>query len=112
MRRLTSRPRSCRLPIFALGLIGLVVDAGCSLVPSGGMSDRCADLMQRAYPGADLEIAKSDAAATSITTIVARVEGVQYDLPPDSPLRRDVAVECRFDNNILTGFRWTKGPTR
>jgi hypothetical protein len=23
---------------------------------------------------------------------------------------RDVAVECRFEDNILTGFRWTAGP--
>jgi hypothetical protein len=25
-------------------------------------------------------------------------------------LTRDLAVECQFDNNILTGFRWTAGP--
>jgi hypothetical protein len=24
---------------------------------------------------------------------------------------RDLAVECRFDENVLTGFRWTAGPT-
>ena len=97
--------------LLALGLAG-AVDAGCGLVPSNGMAERCADLMQRAYPGADFAIIKSEATATSITTIVAKVEAVRRDLPPDAPLRRDVAVECRFDNNILTGFRWTKGPTR
>jgi hypothetical protein len=31
-------------------------------------------------------------------------------LPPGAPLPQDLAVECRFDENILTGFRWTAGP--
>ena len=67
--------------------------------------------MRRAYPNAVIDITKSDASATSLTTIVANAEGVRTDLPADSPLRRDLAVECRFEENILTGFRWTAGPT-
>ena len=86
------------------------LDAGCSLVPSGGMADRCADLMQRAYPGADIDVTKREAAATSITTIVAKVEGVRSDTPPGGLAPRHLAVECRFDSDILTGFRWTAGP--
>jgi hypothetical protein len=89
----------------ALGLV-----TGCHLVPSGGMAERCADLMHQADPGAKIDITSSSAAATSITTIVAHVEGVRTDLPPHGPLPRHLAVECRFDDNVLTGFRWTKGP--
>ncbi len=111
MRRFFLSRLSAVSALLALGFAG-IVGAGCSLVPSGGMADRCADLMQRAYPGAAFDIVKSEATATSITTILARVEAVRRDLPPDTPLRRDVAVECRFDNNILTGFRWAKGPNR
>jgi hypothetical protein len=90
----------------------LCLAAGCHLAPAGGMAERCADIMQRAYPGADIDITKSEAAATSITTILAHVEGVRSNLPPHAPLPRNLAVECRFDGDILTGFRWTAGPTR
>jgi hypothetical protein len=93
---------------LAGGLFPLV--AGCGLVPSGGMADRCADIMKAAYPGLDIDITKRTAAATSITTIIAHVEGVRSDLPPNGPLPRNLAVECRFDDSILTGFRWTAGP--
>jgi hypothetical protein len=93
---------------LAAGPLWLV--PGCQIVPSGGMADRCADIMQRAYPGADIDITKREAAATSITTIVAHVEGVRSDIPPHGPLPRKLAVECRFDDSILTGFRWTTGP--
>ena len=66
--------------------------------------------MQRAFPSATIEIGKSEAAASGLTTIVARVEGIRSDVPPEGPLRRDLAVECQFDSNILTAFRWTTGP--
>ncbi len=66
--------------------------------------------MQRAFPSATIEIGKTEASATSLTTIVAHVEGVRSDMPAAGPLAHELAVECRFDNNILTGFRWTAGP--
>jgi hypothetical protein len=86
--------------------------AGCGIPHDVGLAERCAEFMQRAYPSARIEITKSEASATSLSAIVARVEGVRSDMPPDGPLPRDLAVECRFDENILTGFRWTAGPTR
>jgi len=67
--------------------------------------------MRRAYPSAAIDITKSEATATSLTTIVAKAEGVRTDLPPGAPAPPGLAVECRFDENILTGFRWTAGPT-
>ena len=75
------------------------------------MADRCADLMVLAYPGADIDITKREAAATSLTTIVAHIEGDRTNLPSNALIARHLAVECKFDNNVLTGFRWTKGPS-
>jgi hypothetical protein len=64
-----------------------------------------------AYPRAAIDITKTEATASSLTTIVAKAEGVRTDLPPGAPAPPDLAVECRFDENILTGFHWTAGPT-
>ena len=84
---------------------------GCGSIPHDvGLAGRCADIMQRAFPSATIEIGKSEASATSLTTIIAYVEGIRSDVPLEGPQRRDLAVECQFDNNILTGFRWTVGP--
>jgi hypothetical protein len=68
--------------------------------------------MHRAYPSAAVEVTKSDASATSLTNIVAKVEGVRTDTPSGGPAPQELAVECQFDQNILTGFRWTAGPSR
>ena len=67
--------------------------------------------MRRAYPSAAIDVTKTEATATSLTTIVANAEGVRTDVPAGAPVPRDLAVECRFDENIMTGFRWTAGPT-
>ena len=86
--------------------------AGCGIQRDIGLAERCADIMRRAYPSAAIEITKSEASPTSLTAIIARVEGVRSDIPEGSPLRRDLSVECRFDENVLTGFQWTAGPLR
>jgi hypothetical protein len=83
---------------------------GCGVIPDSGLAGRCADIMQRAFPSAAIEIGKSEASATGLTTIIARVDGVRSDMPAEGPLAHNLAVECRFDDNILTGFRWTTGP--
>jgi hypothetical protein len=95
---------------LALGCVACL-GAGCGVTRDVGVAERCTDIMQRAIPGAAIAITKSEAAATSLTTIVARVEGVRSDLPAEAPLPRDLAVECRFDDNILTEFHWTAGPS-
>ncbi len=94
---------------FVLGLV-CCLGSGCGVSRDIGLAGRCADIMQRAFPGANIEIGKSEASATGLTTIVAHVEGVRSDMPPEGPLARNLAVECRFDENILTGFRWAAGP--
>ncbi len=95
--------------MFTLGLAA----ARCG-VREVGLSDRCADLMQEAFPGGDVEItsakAHPDKTAATVTVIIAEVEGVRSAVAPGGMLAHDLAVECRFENGILTGFRWTKGP--
>lgn len=85
---------------------------GCGIPRDIGLAERCADIMRRAYPSAAIEITKSEATANSLTTITARVEGVRTEMPAGAPQPRDLAVECRFDENVMTGFRWTSGPLR
>jgi hypothetical protein len=100
-----------RRPISRILLLALCCSfEGCGSVPQAGMAGRCADFMTAADPGADIGITKSGAVAKSLTTIVAAVEGVRTDLPPRASPPRRLAVECRFENGVLTGFRWTKGP--
>ena len=91
--------------------------AGCSTIKNvreQSLLDRCADLMQEAFPGGDIQITKKEqntgAPTQSIATVVVDVEGERRKLPEGSPLLREIAVECRFNDEILTGFRWTQGP--
>ena len=93
--------------------VACCVGAGCGGVPHDiGLAERCADIMRLAYPSATIDVTKREASATSLTTIIATVEGERTDLAPNQPMAQNLAVECRFDENILTGFRWTAGPTR
>jgi hypothetical protein len=94
---------------LALAVLGCL--AGCGIQRDVGVAERCADFMQRAFPSANIEVTKSEASATSLTTMIARVQGARSNLPADAAVPRDLAVECRFDENVLTGFRWTAGPT-
>jgi hypothetical protein len=98
-------------PGRAASTLVLAVLFGCASVPRTGMADRCADFMTAAYPAAAIHVIKREAAAKSLTTIVAEVVGVRSDLPPNPALPRFLAAECRFENGVLTGFRWTKGPS-
>jgi len=45
--------------------------------------------------------------------MIVDVSGVRPKIPQIGGfLARDVAARCRFENGILTEFRWTKGPFR
>ena len=99
----------------ALIALALAALAGCGVrIREESLTDRCADVMRQAFPGGGVKITKEEALPAAPTASIARftaaVEGVRERLPEGSPLRRDVAVECNFDDSILTGFRWTKGP--
>ena len=110
MRLRRDFPSIAMLCLAALGL------AGCGTrLREASPLDRCADLMQQAFPGGGIKPTKKEAAdetTPSITTVVARIEGERRNVPAGGVPLREVAVECRFENGILTGFRWTKGPLR
>jgi hypothetical protein len=104
-------------PVAALAL--LLALAGCGGIDFGkvkekSLGDRCGEVMQQAFPEGEIEVTGTRTLAAdaqqSLATIRLVVEGRRSKLPANSRLRRDVAVECRFDQGILTGFRWTEGP--
>jgi hypothetical protein len=100
-------------------LPSIAVVVGCFAATLGGcglndlrdvsLSDRCADVMQRAFPEARIEITKQEAYA-AMNNATAAIQGVSTGTPADATSPRKLAAECKFDNNILTGFRWTSGP--
>jgi hypothetical protein len=102
-----------RAVIPVLIAVGAVL-AGCGLghklgEERAGLGDRCADVMKMAIPFAEIDIHRATSENTGVTTFVAHVEGTRTDLPKDTQLPRDVAADCRFDGDILSGFHWTKG---
>jgi hypothetical protein len=109
------RPRWGSSAITVLCLSALAL-AGCGLrLREESLLDRCAELMQAAFPGGDIKPTKKEMAteaAPSIAVVVAVVEGERKNVPPGGAPPRDVSAECRFENGVLTSFRWTKGPLR
>ena len=101
---------------FALSLAGcsrmsqLGFDAQSSF-GSVSLADRCADFMHRAFPDSPIEVSDSHV-ATAMNGATVTVDATRTTVPAGSAYARDVAVECRFENGVLTGFRWTKGPLR
>jgi hypothetical protein len=97
-------------------LLALAALSGCSLDPrSPSFLDACAALMKEAFPGGDIKIVKAEAQTQqteSIATIVVAVAGERQKVPAGGIPLRDIAVECRYTEGILSGFRWTKGPLR
>ncbi|MBV9824698.1 MAG: hypothetical protein JO001_03305 [Alphaproteobacteria bacterium] len=73
------------------------------------MPDRCAEVMRLAMPSATFETGNERSRSVGIDSITATVEAVRTDLPAGATVAPEVAVECRFDDGVLDGFRWTKG---
>ncbi len=99
----------------ALLLLALAACDTMKKVREQSLTDRCADLMEQAFPGGDIEVTKTAVVPVetqSIATVVVAAEGTRKKVAPSGVPLGEVAVECRFDEGILTGFRWTKGPLR
>ena len=106
---------------IALNLL-LVALAGCSYTEreagTPGFGDRCADFMRRSFPGGDVRIkAKHEQILrtenSGLAVMIATVAGERKNVPESGGfIARDVAAECRFENAVLTQFRWTQGPFR
>jgi len=110
------------LPLLAVAALGLTA-AACDIdrppaLRNTGLGDRCADYMRLSYPGAKIEmslkhveVATTESGALGL--MVVDVTGVRPDIPATGGfLANEVAARCRFENGILTQFRWTKGPYR
>ena len=78
---------------------------------SVGLADRCVDIVRRAFPNGGLDIANRRVKVEGGVSIVA-IAAVRRDVAVKGPYARDIAAECRFENNILMGFRWMSGPIR
>ncbi len=78
---------------------------------SVGFADRCIDFVNRAFPDAGFDITdrRVDVAGNDATVAIA---AVRSDVPANGRYAREIGAECRFENGILTGFRWTAGPLR
>jgi hypothetical protein len=120
IRRMTSgiarRPSLIALSV-ALAATGCARMRNAELeVRDVGLAAHCEAFMRRAFPGADITVTKReatpDAQAATLTGAIARIEGVREKVPEGQFVAREVGVECRFDNGILVGFRWTAGPFR
>jgi hypothetical protein len=108
------------LVVAALTLVACeaLQNARPDIIRNTGLGDRCADYMRLSYPGAriDVRIQHVDVANTrsgGLGLMIVDVEGLRPDIPASGGfLANEVAARCRFENGILTQFRWTKGPFR
>jgi hypothetical protein len=104
---MTARRRQGRQAAMIASMLLL---AGCSF-RTESLGERCGDLMQAAFPDAEIEITGRTASA-EMASGTARVEGTRSDVQPGGRMAREIAVECSFEDGILTGFRWVTGPLR
>jgi len=88
------------------------------IIRNTGFGDRCADFMRLSYPGGKIEMTlnHTEVATTesgNLGLMIVDVQGERPDIPAAGGfLARSVAARCRFQNGVLTDFRWTKGPYR
>src|SRR6185437_14247515 len=97
-----------RVALVMLACAGLLCSCDWAKDMSGrvnpdtlSLADRCANFMKAAMPGAEIDFGKRTSENTGVRTLTARVEGTRTD----GPIERDLAAECQFDNNLLTGFQ-------
>jgi hypothetical protein len=102
--------------LAALAVASLLAGCGWShnvekavTADTASLADRCAEIIKKAMPFAEIDIGDRSSAATGLRTIIAKVTGKRTDMPDNSQVERDLAVECTFDDTVLTAFRWTKG---
>jgi hypothetical protein len=67
--------------------------------------------MSRAFPNADIDVVGSHV-DTGMQSALVTVQGMRSGVSDNPSYTRNVAVECRFEDGVLTGFRWTAGPIR
>ena len=116
------RPITTIAAVVALGMsmaaCETLNEARPAIIRNTGLGDRCADYMRLSYPGIKIDIKTQhvDVSATAsgaLGLMIVDVQGARPDIPASGGfLANEVAARCRFENGVLTQFRWTKGPFR
>jgi hypothetical protein len=99
--------------LFALGLGGCMTVRGelpSVLTNPGKPPEHCLDLMLESFARDDIDITHQDVANLSTTTTVVTIEATRNNVVPSPAIARDIAVECKFEHDILIDFHWTKPP--
>ncbi len=78
---------------------------------SVSLADRCADIMHRAFLDSEIVVTGSHVSMQTDTATID-VAGERKGVPEGGLYARNVAVQCRFQNGILSDFHWTQGPVR
>jgi len=101
-----------------LSACNMLEGARPAVIRNTGLGDRCADFMRLSYPGVriNVRIRNVDVATTrsgGLGLMIVDVHGVRPDIPARGGfLANEVAARCRFEDGVLTQFRWTEGPFR
>jgi hypothetical protein len=78
---------------------------------SVSLAERCVDIMRRAFPEGGFDVTNRRVKVEGNAATVG-IAATRSAVPANGLYAREVGVECRFENGVLTGFRWTAGPVR
>jgi len=107
---LPSRPAAALIAAaLLLALAGCARDISFRDV---GFGERCASLAERAFPQARLRTAGNADVAIAGRGAVVDLRLARTDVSENATEPRDLAVQCRFLDGVLTDFHWTAGPLR
>jgi nitrous oxide reductase accessory protein NosL len=106
------------LPAAAAAL--LLAGCGTSNKPPlpaelGGQSPsatQCLDLFRHVIPDAEIEVTGAKVVNDTPTRTTVSIDGTRGEVAPSPIVARDIAVECKFDHDVLVDFHWTKPPFR
>lgn len=117
-----SMRRANRLEALLPAVAAALLLAGCGLsnkvsppAEIGGQSPsaaQCLDLFQHAIPDAEIDVTGAKIVNDSPTRTTVSIGGTRSDVAPSAAVARDIAVECKFEHDVLMDFHWTKPPFR
>src|SRR5215469_10966425 len=97
-----------RLVVIIVVLAATALVAACeraSVAPDTiSLADRCAAIVERAMPFAEIDIGDKTSKGVDTRTIVARVSGTRTDMAGNNHIERDLVAECTFVDNVLSAF--------
>jgi len=88
-----------------MALVASLLLLGCGL-RDRGLADRCADVLRDAWPGRVAVTSQQLSGSNDLATMTATAAG-NVSWVSGGP--HEVGIECTFQNNVLSGIRWTAG---